>query len=104
MPNGKFPIAEWEYSHYASFMETALAADLFALASAYGEAKNIEEATVGRHCAADGRFFERLRDGKTFTIRKYDEVVAWFATNWPAQIEWPPEVARPAPAPVGATP
>lgn len=76
-------------------METTLADNLFALASIYGKALRIEEATVGRLCAADGRFFTRLRAGKTFTARKYDDVVRWFSSNWPREVQWPDSVERP---------
>lgn len=76
-------------------METVLVGHLFDLMEAYRKATNLGEATVGRFCAADGRFFTRLRDGKTFTARKYDEVVLWFASNWPEAAEWPAEIERP---------
>lgn len=76
-------------------METELANNLIQLGRAYGVARKLEEATVGRLCAADGRFFTRIRDGKTFTAKKYDEVVAWFAANWPDGAAWPKSVSRP---------
>lgn len=79
-------------------METSLVEELFTLASAFGAAKRMEEATVGRLCASDGRFFARLRGGKTFTIRKYDAVLCWFSANWPADTAWPEGIARPEPA------
>lgn len=76
-------------------METQLAQNLLTLASAYGALRQIGEATVGRHCAADGKFFSRIREGKTFTAKKYDDVIAWFSENWPEQSRWPVEVPRP---------
>ncbi len=76
-------------------METVLVGHLFDLMEAYRKATNLGEATVGRFCAADGRFFTRLRDGKTFTARKYDEVVLWFASNWPEAAAWPKGIERP---------
>lgn len=76
-------------------METELANNLIALAAAYGAARKLETATVGRMCAADGRFFLRITEGKTFTVKKYDEVVAWFSDNWPADTLWPSDIARP---------
>jgi len=75
-------------------METQLANNLISLASAYGALRQIGETTVGRHCAADGRFFSRIREGKTFTAKKYDEVVDWFSENWPDKSNWPAEVPR----------
>lgn len=52
--------------------------------------------TVGRHAAGDGSFFVRLPEAeKTFTIRKYDDVIGWFSSNWPADLAWPDDVPRP---------
>ncbi len=70
-------------------MEAELASHLISLGEAYGRARKLELGTIGRLCAADGRFFSRIGDGKTFTIKKYDEVVAWFAANWPQGVAWP---------------
>lgn len=90
-----FPIAKWEVSHYKRSMETQLANHLMALSEAFCTARELEETTVGRHCAADSRFFTRIREGKTFTAKKYDEVVSWFSLNWPIGAAWPQGVPRP---------
>lgn len=76
-------------------MENELTSNLFTLAERYAAARKLTESTVGKLCAADGRFFSRIREGKTFTAKKYDEVVAWFSVNWPAGAKWPKAVARP---------
>jgi hypothetical protein len=76
-------------------METELANHLLTLSDRFCAAEGLSEATVGRLCAADGRFFPRIREGKTFTAKKYDEVVGWFAKNWPDGAEWPVAVSRP---------
>lgn len=76
-------------------MESELSRHLLTLAAAFGESRKLEETTVGRLCAADGRFFSRIREGKTFTAKKYDEVVAWFSGNWPESAVWPEEINRP---------
>lgn len=79
-------------------METELASHLLTLSARFGEARKLEESTIGRLCAADGRFFARIREGKTFTAKKYDEVVGWFDANWPVDTDWPEGASRPAPA------
>lgn len=79
-------------------MENELTANLIALGTAYASSRKLELATVGRLCAADGRFFSRISEGKTFTVKKYDEVVAWFARNWPSDSAWPVSIGRPQPA------
>lgn len=76
-------------------METELANHLLTLAQVFGASRELGESTVGRLCAADGRFFSRIREGKTFTAKKYDEVVAWFSANWPEKAAWPEGVSRP---------
>ena len=75
-------------------MERQLANHLLTLAERFSAARQLESATVGRLCAADGRFFLRIREGKTFTAKKYDEVVAWFSANWPDETPWPCDVPR----------
>ena len=80
-------------------METELANQLIDLASTFGRARGLEESTVGRLCAKDGRFFSRIREGKTFTIRKHDEVLQWFSSNWPEDTRWPIGVPRVPQAP-----
>jgi len=58
--------------------------------------RKVSLATLGRLAAGDWRFFDRLDDeGKTFTARKYDEVISWFSDRWPDDLDWPSEVARP---------
>jgi hypothetical protein len=90
-----FPIEKWETSHYNRAMETELARHLLTLSEQFGSARDLGEATVGRHCAADGRFFLRIREGKTFTAKKYDDVVLWFSQNWPVGVVWPESIPRP---------
>lgn len=78
-------------------MQNVLRSNLLNCASAFAEARRIKLSTLGRLAANDGPFFHRLRDtSKTFTAKKYDEVVAWFDVNWPAEAAWPVTVARPS--------
>lgn len=102
MANGKFPIAKWESSHYCLSMETELVKNLMTLSARFCAAREIGESTAGRLCAADGRFFSRIREGKTLTLRKYDEVISWFEANWPDGAEWPHDVPRLASAETAA--
>lgn len=77
-------------------MEEALTNHLLTVAAVYCVACGLNDSTVGRQCAADGRFFSRIREGKTFTIKKYDEVIRWFSANWPDGAAWPADVPRPS--------
>lgn len=80
-------------------MEQELIRNLLAVATAYRVVHSIELSTLGRRAAGDWRFFDHLGTGsRTFTARKYDEVMCWFALNWPEGAEWPQTVTRPNPA------
>lgn len=77
-------------------MEQELRAHLRACAEAYAAARGIGLPTIGRLAAGDWRFFDRLQDDtKTFTAKKYDEIIVWFSVNWPEGAEWPDSVQRP---------
>lgn len=78
-------------------MEHELRQNLVLCAAAFVAATGSSLATLGRRAAGDWRFFDRLTDDeKTFTARKYDEVIAWLSTNWPTAAEWPDGVLRPS--------
>lgn len=67
-----------------------------ACASAFAAARSLSLTTVGRLAAGDWRFFDRVEAAETtFTARKYDEVIAWFSENWPADTVWPSGICRP---------
>lgn len=77
-------------------MEHELRQNLMRCAELYATARKIELSTIGRLAAGDWRFFDRLgADDKTFTVRKYDEVIRWFSANWPDGADWPEGIARP---------
>lgn len=85
-------------------MEAELTNHLEQLLAAYRTRRDLQPSTIGRLGAGDGKFFERLRGGATFTVKKYDSVVGWFSANWPNGLEWPVGVPRPAvPASVEAS-
>jgi hypothetical protein len=78
-------------------MEQELIRNLHTVAGAYRLGHEIELSTLGRRAAGDWRFFSSLGAcGKTFTVRKYDEVMSWFSANWPDAVGWPEGVDRPA--------
>ncbi len=77
-------------------MEKQLILNLMSVAMAFTAAREIGFSTLGRLAAGDWRFFDHLQDGsKTFTAKKYDQVMQWFSDNWPDGGIWPPTVARP---------
>ena len=65
-------------------MENELRQHLLYVAGRYSELANCALSTVSRRCRNDSSFFERISDpSKSFTVKTYDEVIAWFAANWP---------------------
>ncbi|MEY9466324.1 hypothetical protein ABH973_006737 [Bradyrhizobium ottawaense] len=78
-------------------MEKELIRNLLTVAEAYSVTRDVSLSTLGRQAAGDWRFFDHLRDGaKTFTARKYDQVMQWFSINWPVNADWPEGIERPA--------
>lgn len=71
--------------------EPTMRANLLRLAKAYAAARGgASLASVSRSAHGDPPFFDRLLIGKgSFTVRKYDEVRAWFAENMPKGTAWP---------------
>lgn len=92
-----FLLAKSEFSdYYLSAMENELRSNLLTCASVYTAERQIGFSTLGRLAAGDWRFFDNLsRDDKTFTARKYDEVLRWFSANWPEELAWPDNLERP---------
>ncbi|MHC2462094.1 hypothetical protein [Bradyrhizobium embrapense] len=70
---------------------------LLSCADAYARQRNIKLTTLGRIVVNDSRFFSQMHDGgRSFTVRKYDEILHWFSRNWAPGVAWPDLVERPA--------
>lgn len=76
-------------------MEAELKSNLLAVGALFASATGLAPSTVGMRVARDARFFDRLNDGKGFTVKTYDSVLCWFSENWPQGIAWPVDVPRP---------
>ena len=70
-------------------MENTLRRHLEICATAFAVATGREASTVAQLATGDWQFFGRLNGGASFTIRRYDKIMAWFRANWPAQVAWP---------------
>ena len=55
-------------------------------ARACAKARREPMRTISRLAYGDSGFFRRVANGKPFTVRKYDEAMAWLGdpANWPA--------------------
>ncbi|MBY3382184.1 hypothetical protein [Rhizobium laguerreae] len=71
-------------------MENELRFTLLETASTFAKACGCALSTVSRRVKNDAAFFSRIKDtSKTFTARTFDEVMLWFAENWPAGKQMP---------------
>jgi hypothetical protein len=78
------------------------AAEILALARAYGAAKGLALSGVGYlACRTPERpngnvkLFPRLAEGRGCNSVSIDRAAAWFVENWPSEVPWPAEVPRP---------
>ena len=72
--------------------------DLTKLADLWGSHKGLKLSTVSTYAAGDGKFFHRLKEGASCTLRRAEAVTSWFSDNWPDQeLEWPRSIPRPKP-------
>lgn len=91
-------MTELERSNYQFVMETELKQHLLSLSAAYAAATGMKPTAIWIAVLNDRAFPSRLKSDKTITLRTYDRAVQWFSDNWPADLDWPSEVQRPAPS------
>jgi hypothetical protein len=71
-------------------MENELRKILLDTACAFAKASDCAVSTVSRRVKNNPNFFSRIEDTTTsFTLRTYDEVMRWFASNWPEKKQLP---------------
>lgn len=64
--------------------------NLLALAAAYGRAKGIGLKTVSRAAYGNPDFFGKLKSNEiSVSIRKTEDLLAWFRKHWPDGTQWP---------------
>jgi hypothetical protein len=69
---------------------------LVRLAEAYAEHLSLTLSTVSTYARSDGKFFGRLKGGSGCTVKTATTVAQWFSDNWPDDLAWPRDIARPA--------
>lgn len=71
-------------------MEQALKDYMLAIAEEYARANGWVLATVARRLHGDDGFFRKFAAGEvSITLKKYDEMLVSFASDWPEDAEWP---------------
>ncbi|KQT03188.1 MULTISPECIES: hypothetical protein [unclassified Rhizobium] len=76
-------------------MENELRKILLTTASEFASVERCAISTVSRRVKNDATFFTRIADkSKSFTARTFDEVMLWFAENWPADQQRPLDLMK----------
>ncbi|MDE0661979.1 MAG: hypothetical protein OXI79_20300 [Gammaproteobacteria bacterium] len=69
------------------------------LATVFARHRGLTLSTVSNYATNDGKVIVRLANGADITSRRAARVVQWFSDRWPADLDWPAGIARPAPSP-----
>jgi hypothetical protein len=73
--------------------------DLLLLAHILSRVRGVTLGTVSKWAThgSNRLLFERLAAGHGCSKQTVQRAAAWFATNWPAPLEWPPGIPRQEP-------
>ena len=56
----------------------------------------LARSTISLYATGRGAYLAELEDGSVgLTLRRRDNIILWFAENWPADLEWPSDIPRP---------
>ena len=78
---------------------------LFTLCDVYTAATRVSESTLSGLVLKGGNRLRDLRSGSAdIGVRRLNQAIQWFSTNWPEGAEWPKAIIRPEPAPVEVAP
>jgi hypothetical protein len=79
-------------------MEQELRRRLIAVADAYQAGTGaLSERTIGNRQLKNEGFIQGVRSAERgFNIRKYDQLMHWYADNWPDDASWPSDVPHPS--------
>lgn len=67
------------------------------LAQRYADHLGLKLSTVSTYATNDGKVFRSFQEGRGCTIKRAQNIVAWFDENWPEDLEWPRDIPRPTP-------
>lgn len=68
---------------------------LLTLADMLAAHRGVTHYAISMRALRKGDFFKKLRDGGDCRTSTAERVLAWFAANWPADLEWPRHIPRP---------
>lgn len=65
------------------------------LCDLYGDHISRGAFTVAGRVGVHPKLFQRLKAGGGCNVKTFNQVMAWFDTNWPRDLEWPRDIPRP---------
>ena len=73
-----------------------LKAQLLHVADAYARAVGLSRSRISTIVLNRGATLDAIASGSAdVTTGTFEKAMDWFSENWPANVEWPGEVARP---------
>ncbi len=69
---------------------------LVALCDLFAASTGRSISTVSRYATGSGETIARLRRGHAITTRRAERALRFLSDNWPAPVEWPADIPRPA--------
>jgi hypothetical protein len=68
---------------------------LLRVARRYAQVEGVPLTTVSSRALNDGKKLSALEGGADINVKRLERAMVWFSANWPAEGEWPLDVARP---------
>lgn len=78
-------------------------AHLLILARSYADFLGKPLSTVSSRVFDDGKKLDAIAAGADLYSGRLNRAIQWFSDNWPADLDWPEGVMRPAPVPAPAS-
>lgn len=76
-------------------MEPKLRVHLLELFKAYQGHFGLASTTISARVSGDARFYDKLiAKTASFTVQRYDLIIATFGAIWPDELEWPEGIDR----------
>lgn len=68
---------------------------LIELAELLAAHQDVTHFAISMRALGKGDFFKNLKEGRDCRTATAERLVAWFSTNWPADLEWSRHIPRP---------
>ena len=65
---------------------------------AFADAKGLAVSYASRIATGSADTVARIEHGTSLTLRRASRIIQWLSDHWPSDVDWPPEIPRPAPA------